>query len=151
MALSLSKLFRYNINKNEEHYATLRDEIEMAEIYLQIEKNRFEDKLNYSIEIEEALNEFVIPKFILQPLAENAVKHGISKIVGNGIIRINIFEQEQKLIIEIYDNGPDFPSGLISGYGLQNTYEKLKLLYKKPFDISFINKPEKKLVIVLTK
>ncbi len=151
MALSLSKLFRYNINKTEEHFASLKDEIEMAEIYLQIEKNRFEEKLNYSIEIEETLNDFVIPKFILQPLAENAVKHGISKIVGKGIIRINIFEQAQKVMIEIYDNGPDFPGGLISGYGLQNTYEKLKLLYKKPFDIAFINTPEKKLVIALTK
>ncbi len=151
MALSLSKLFRYNINKTEEHYATLKDEIEMAEIYLQIEKNRFEDKLNYSIDIQEQLSEFIIPRFILQPLAENAVKHGISKIVGKGIIRINIFEEVQKVIIEIYDNGPDFPGGLISGYGLQNTYEKLKLLYKKPFDIAFINAPEKKLVITLTK
>jgi two-component system LytT family sensor kinase len=151
MALSLSKLFRYNINKNEEHYATLKDEIEMAEIYLQIEKNRFEDKLNYKIDLQQQLYDFEIPRFILQPLAENAVKHGISKITGQGMIRINIFEEANKVIIEIYDNGPAFPGGLISGYGLQNTYEKLKLLYKKAFDISFINKPEKKLVIVLTK
>jgi two-component system LytT family sensor kinase len=142
MALSLSKLFRYNINKKEEHYAPLQEEIEMASIYLEIEKNRFEDKLNYTI---------IIPKFILQPLAENAVKHGISKITGKGMIRINIFGEANKVIIEIYDNGPEFPGGLISGYGLQNTYEKLKLLYKKPFDISFINTPEKKLMITLTK
>ena len=122
----------------------------MTEIYLQVEKNRFEDKLTYSIEIQEQLKEFIVPRFILQPLAENAVKHGVSKIVGKGMIRINIFEDGQKVFIEIYDNGPEFPGGLISGYGLQNTYEKLKLLYKKPFDISFINKPEKKLVITLT-
>jgi two-component system LytT family sensor kinase len=151
MALSLSKLFRYNINKNEEHYASLKDEIEMAEIYLQIEKNRFEDKLNYKIDLQQQLYDFEIPRFILQPLAENAVKHGISKITGQGMIRINIFEEANKVIIEIYDNGPEFPGGLISGYGLQNTYEKLKLLYKKAFDISFINTPEKKLVITLTK
>jgi len=151
MALSLSKLFRYNINKEDEHFSSLKDEIEMAEIYLEIEKNRFEDKLEYSIELQKSLFEFRIPKFILQPLAENAVKHGVSKIVDKGIIRIKIFEQGQKVFIEIYDNGPEFPGGLISGYGLQNTYEKLKLLYKKSFDIEFINKPEKKLVIMLTK
>jgi two-component system, LytTR family, sensor kinase len=151
MALSLAKLFRYNINKEEEHFSSLKDEIEMTEIYLEIEKNRFEEKLEYSIDVQNSLYDFEVPKFLLQPLAENAVKHGISKIIEKGIIKIKIFEQGQKVIIEIYDNGPDFPGGLISGYGLQNTYEKLKLLYKKPFDIEFVNKPEKKLVIMLTK
>ena len=123
----------------------------MAQIYLDIEKNRFEEKLEYSIDVQNSLLDFNIPKFILQPLTENAVKHGISKITSKGIIKINIFEEEQKVMIEIYDNGPEFPDGLISGYGLQNTYEKFKLLYKKPFEIEFINKPEKKLVIILTK
>jgi sensor histidine kinase YesM len=151
MALSLSKLFRYNINKEDEHFSKIIDEIEMTNIYLDIEKNRFEEKLEYTINIEEKLNDFEIPKFVLQPLAENAVKHGISKIVEKGIIKINIFEQNQKVIIEICDNGPNFPDGLTSGYGLQNTYEKFKLLYKKPFDIEFFNKPEKKLMITLTK
>ncbi len=151
MALSLSKLFRYNINKEDEHFSSIKDEIEMTEIYLEIEKNRFEDKLEYNIEIQNSLYEFQIPKFILQPLAENAVKHGVSKITAKGIIKIKIFEQGQKVFIEIYDNGPEFPGGLISGYGLQNTYEKLKLLYKKSFEIEFINKPEKKLVIMLSK
>jgi len=151
MALSLSKLFRYNINKEDEHFASIKDEIEMTEIYLEIEKNRFDDRLEYSIEVQNALYDFQIPKFILQPLAENAVKHGVSKIIEKGIIKIKIYEEAQKIYMEIYDNGPDFPGGLTSGYGLQNTYEKLKLLYKKPFDIEFINKPEKKLVIMLTK
>ena len=151
MALSLSKLFRYNINKEDEHFSSIKDEIEMAQIYLDIEKNRFEEKLEYSIDVQNSLLDFNIPKFILQPLTENAVKHGISKITSKGIIKINIFEEEQKVMIEIYDNGPEFPDGLISGYGLQNTYEKFKLLYKKPFEIEFINKPEKKLVIILTK
>ena len=151
MALSLSKLFRYNINKEDDHFSSVKDEIEMASIYLDIEKNRFEDKLKYSIDVQNSIYDFRIPKFILQPLAENAVKHGISKITGKGIIKIKIFEEEAKVYIEIYDNGPEFPGGLISGYGLQNTYEKLKLLYKKPFEIEFINQPEKKLVIMLTK
>ena len=151
MALSLSKLFRYNINKEDNHYSTIKEEVEMTEIYLEVEKNRFEDKLEYHIEVQNDLYNFKIPKFILQPLAENAVKHGISKITEKGIVKIKIFEKEQKVNIEIYDNGPEFPGGLISGYGLQNTYEKFKLLYKKSFEIEFINQPEKKLVITLSK
>lgn len=151
MALSLSKLFRYNINKEDEHFSSVKDEIEMTEIYLEIEKSRFEDKLDYTIEVQNSLSDFMIPKFILQPLAENAVKHGVSKITEKGIIKIKIVEDADKVYLEIYDNGPEFPGGLISGYGLQNTHEKLKLLYKKPSGIEFINKPEKKLVIMLTK
>ena len=151
MALSLSKLFRYNINKGNELFSTIRSEIEMVELYLTIEKNRFDEKLNYNIDVDERLEDFEIPRFLLQPLVENAVKHGISILTKQGEIKIKIFENEQTVIIEIYDNGPDFPGGLITGYGLQNTYEKLKHVYKKPFDIEFINLPEKKISIALSK
>jgi len=151
MAISLSKLFRYNINKEDEHFATIADELEMVNIYLNVEKNRFEDKLSYSVKLDEKIKDFQIPKFLLQPLVENAVKHGVSKITGRGIIKINIFEKDNKIIMEIFDNGPEFPQGLTSGYGLQNTYEKLKLLYKKPFEIKYINDPEKHLEVTLNK
>ncbi len=149
MAMSLSKLFRYNINKDNGMEATLKEEAEMTEVYLEVEKIRFGEKLNYTIELEESLNSVKVPKFILQPLVENAVKHGISQISTQGIIKIRIFELGGKIIIEVYDNGPAFPGGLMTGYGLQNTYEKLSLLYKKPFDIEFINNPEKMIRIIL--
>lgn len=151
MALSLSKLFRYNINKDDEHSTSIRQEIEMINIYLEIEKNRFDEMLTYSINVEEDLNDFVIPKFLLQPLVENAVKHGTSQITEKGIIEINIFEEKGKVIVDIFDNGPKFNDGLTSGYGLQNTYEKLKLLYNKQSDIEFINEGRKHLRISLEK
>ena len=151
MALSLSKLFRYNINKDDEHSTCLSQEIEMINIYLEVEKNRFDEMLTYSINVENQLNDFIIPKFLLQPLVENAVKHGTSKITEKGIIEINIFEENGKVIVDIFDNGPKFDNGLTSGYGLQNTYEKLKLLYKKQFDIEFVNEGRKHLRISLEK
>jgi signal transduction histidine kinase len=143
MALSLSRLFRYNINRENEITATLKEELEMSAVYLEVEKHRFDERLQYSLELEPGLDDFIIPKFILQPLVENAVKHGVSKITGQGIINIRIFESKGKVLIEVSDNGPAFPEGLISGYGLQNTYEKLQLLYNKPFALEFINQPEK--------
>jgi sensor histidine kinase YesM len=151
MALSLSKLFRYNLNKGDDFFATLSEEVEMAQTYLEIEKIRFDDRMDFEIELADFLKDFRVPKFILQPLAENAVKHGISKVKKKGVISIRIFENENRVFIEIGDNGPAFPEGLISGYGLQNTYDKLKLLYQKPFEVMFVNKPEKKAVIVLSK
>ena len=151
MALSLSKLFRYNINKEDEHFTTLSDELEMVKTYLDIEKIRFDEKLNFTIEINEELKDFRIPKFLLQPVVENAVKHGISKVKENGIIEIKVFEENKKIIILVYDNGPEFPLNPMLGYGLQNTYEKLKLMYNKPFDIEFINTGRKNIRISLNK
>lgn len=151
MAMSLSKLFRYNINKDNGMDASLKEEAEMAAVYLEVEKIRFADKLTYTIELDASLNEFRVPKFILQPLVENAVKHGISQINTQGIIKIRIFELEGKVIIEVHDNGPEFPGGLMSGYGLQNTYEKLTLLYKKTFDIEFLNGEDKMIRVRLGK
>jgi len=151
MALSLSKLFRYNLNKEDEMFATISDEADMTATYLEIEKIRFEDKMNFSIDVQESLKDIRIPKFILQPLAENAVKHGISKLTGPGNIHIRVFEKSEKIIFEVADNGPEFPGGLMNGYGLQNVYDKLHLLYKKPFDVEFVNSPEKKVIITLNK
>jgi two-component system LytT family sensor kinase len=75
--------------------------------------------------------------------------NGISQITGQGIIKLKIYEQAKNLFIEIYDNGPEFPQGLITGYGLQNTYDKLTLVYKKPYEIRFVNEPEKYIQIKL--
>jgi len=151
MALALSRLFRYNINRDNDYIATIGSEIEMVKIYLDLEKNRFEDKLEYTINVKDELIDFEIPKFLLQPLVENAIKHGISKITEKGLIEVRIFDENKSLIIEIYDNGPEFQSDILSGYGLQNVQDKLKILYKKPFYIEFVNEGRKHLKITLQK
>jgi len=143
MAISLSKLFRYNLNREEEWIVSLGKEIEMVQLYLDIEKQRFTDRLNFSIMADENLYELPIPRFIIQPLVENAIKHGISKITGQGIIRLKIYKEVKFLVIEIHDNGPSFPEGLLTGYGLQNMYDKLTLIHKKPYEVRFINDPDK--------
>jgi LytS/YehU family sensor histidine kinase len=121
----------------------------MVTLYLAIEKNRFEEKLSYKIEVEEKLREKLIPRFLIQPLVENSIKHGISKITEQGLIVIKVFEIKNEIFIKIFDNGPGFPDGLLTGNGLQNTYDKLSLIYKKPYEIKLVNKPEKYIQIVL--
>lgn len=149
MSLSLSKLFRYNLNREENMMSTIGQEIEMVELYLQIEKQRFSDRLNFEFDAPENFYDRQIPRFLIQPLVENAIKHGISQITGLGLIKLKIFEQDKSLIIEIHDNGPAFPDGLTTGYGLQNTFDKLKLVYKKPYEIRFVNHPSKYIQIKL--
>jgi sensor histidine kinase YesM len=149
MALSLSKLFRYNLNREENMTSTLRQEIEMVQLYLQIEKQRFADRLSFEVSISENLLERNVPRFLIQPLVENAIKHGVSKITGQGIVKLKIYEEGTSLFIEIHDNGPKFHQGLSTGYGLQNTYDKLTLVHKKPYEVRFINEPEKYIQIKL--
>jgi two-component system LytT family sensor kinase len=121
----------------------------MAELYLEIEKHRFTERLTYNISVDDKLKERTVPRLLIQPLVENSIKHGISKITGQGNIEVKVYEQGKALFIEIYDNGPGFPEGLLSGYGLQNTYDKLSLVYKNPYEIKFVNSPEKYIQIKL--
>jgi sensor histidine kinase YesM len=149
MALSLSKLFRYSLNREENILSTLRQEIEMVQLYLQIEKQRFGDRVSFEVTISEDLNERSVPRFLIQPLVENAIKHGVSQITGKGIVKLRVYKEHTSLLIEIYDNGPNFKKGLVIGYGLQNTYDKLTLIYKKPYEVRFVNEPEKYIQIKL--
>ena len=77
MTVALADLFRYSINYSNNNYSTVKEEVEMTEVYLQIEKIRFEDKLNYTVNVDDELGHYLVPRFILQPLVENAVKHGL--------------------------------------------------------------------------
>src|SRR4029079_2217329 len=75
MTIALADLFRYSINYSNNNFTTVKEELEMTEIYLQIEKIRFEDQLRYHISADDSLYHYLVPRFVLQPLVENAVKH----------------------------------------------------------------------------
>ena len=149
MALALSKLFRYSINKDDDDLTTIQNEIEMVRIYLDIEKVRFDEKLQYNIIVPEELEGEQIPKFIIQPLVENAIKHGTSKITGVGQLTLILLKTENQLEIKVSDNGPDFPEDLMTGYGLQNIYEKLDILYPKRYEVKLRNGENKSISVIL--
>ena len=147
MALSLSDLFKYSINRKGEKLSTIKDEVEMVENYLKIEKIRFEDRLEFSVDVAPSLLEKKIPRYVLQPLIENAVKHGTSNIEGKGNIHLNITKNNNNLLISVGDNGPDFPDGLVSGHGLQSVYDLLRLSYGEQATMNWENSPKKKITI----
>jgi sensor histidine kinase YesM len=149
MATALSELFRYSINKEDKTFVTVEEELEMVKKYLEIEKTRFGDKLIYSIEADENVKEKLIPKFLIQPLAENAIKHGLSKIKEVGKITISVKQLENDLAITIFDNGPDFPEEPVSGYGLQNLNDKLEIIYGKNALINWENGDNKHFKITI--
>jgi sensor histidine kinase YesM len=149
MALSLSDLFRHSINQKEKKTNTLGDELSLVRNYLEIEQIRFGDRLQFSIDVEPDLLSLEIPMFILQPLVENAIKHGISKIEGLGEIALNIVKKDRGILISVQDNGPDFPEGLVSGHGLQTVYDLLRFSYGDKTEISWHNQPKKEITIFI--
>jgi LytS/YehU family sensor histidine kinase len=142
MAISLADLFRYSINYNNSNYATIREEMEMACLYLQIEKIRFEEKLNYTVKVDKEAEELAAPRFILQPVIENAVKHGLKNLQIT-TIDVVITYKEGQLKIQVYDNGPLFPKDLVAGYGLKSIFDKLELLFPERFEVAMHNEPRK--------
>lgn len=143
MTLSLADLFRYSINYTSSNYAMVEEEVSTIKQYLNIEKIRFEDRLDYSIVVEEETKKFLIPRFLLQPLMENAVKHGLKSTGKKTDIRISVTKAGQGLTIKVCDNGPPFPQELIPGYGLKNVFDKLDLLFPNRFEVKMQNEPEK--------
>ncbi|HVE60195.1 MAG TPA: histidine kinase [Chitinophagaceae bacterium] len=150
MAISLADLFRYSINYSNSNYSNIREEVETAKLYLQIEKIRFEEKLNYTIDVDKEAEEHEVPRFILQPIIENAVKHGL-KNLDNTIIEVVINYKDEQLIIQVYDNGPQFPEDLVAGYGLKSIFDKLELLFPGRYEVAMHNEPRKCFEIILRK
>ncbi|SHG56047.1 Histidine kinase-, DNA gyrase B-, and HSP90-like ATPase [Salegentibacter echinorum] len=151
MALSLSDLFRYSLNKKGEKMSTVAEEVALVENYLEIEKIRFGERLKFTLKVDETAEEEKIPMFMLQPLVENAIKHGVSKIGGEAKVSLNITKEKEGLLISVSDNGPGFPEGLVSGHGLQTVYDLLRLSYGKNASLRWENSPQKQILISIKK
>ncbi len=149
MTLKLSQLFRYSINSRQENLATVAGEMEIVNTYLEIEKVRFGSRLQFMVDIDNSVKENSIPKFLIQPLVENAIKHGLSGVPNNGHLKISIGRENGKISITIADNGMPFPAELNMGYGLQSTYDKLNLLYADDYQVQIANSPEKQIRIII--
>ncbi|MCL3778943.1 hypothetical protein EMN47_00930 [Prolixibacteraceae bacterium JC049] len=131
MALALSDFFKYSINREQKELNSISDELNMLKTYLEIEKVRFGEKLQFEVNCPEELMEIKIPSFLIQPLVENAVKHGVSQLTEQGKIMVNVLEDGKMLKIRVYDNGPAFPKGPLVGHGIKNTSERLELQFGK--------------------
>lgn len=149
MTLKLSKLFRYSINTQNENLTSVKEEVEIVNTYLDIEKVRFGDRINFNLDIAvDTLND-QIPRFILQPLIENTIKHGLDDKIEGGEITLIIYKEQKEIVLIVSDNGKPFPTELNAGYGLQSTYEKLQLLYGNKYALQIINEPEKLIKITI--
>ena len=128
----LADLFRYTLQASKQESASLGEELHAARLYLDIERVRFRDRLRVQIDVPEALHAVRVPGMTLQPLAENAVKHGVSQTDARCTVTAEARRQDDTLRLRVTDTGPGFDSTdpdevLERGTGLANVYERLRL------------------------
>jgi len=138
MVSGLSELLRLSLRAAGEQEVPLSRELEMLEHYLQIQQVRFGDRLAVTIAVEPAAREALVPHFILQPLVENAIRHGIGPRATPGRIEISAMVADAVLRLRVRDDGIGVPFGLPveDGVGLGNTRSRLRSLYGARQDFS---------------
>lgn len=132
MAINLSDFLRKTLSVNDVKKILLKEEIESIMLYLKIEKVRFEDRLEFEFNIPEGCYNIFIPNMILQPLIENAIKHGVYESSENVNVNLSCEIKEKFVEIKIsntYD--PSSVSNIGEGIGLSNINSRLKLIYKR--------------------
>lgn len=125
----LGDLLRRSFARDASHETTLRDELAAVREYLAIEQIRFSDRLHVDYVIADDTLEGLVPTLILQPLIENAIRHGVSTSLDARTITIASRRDHGRLIVGIRDNGRGFPPGSTHGVGLSNTTRRLQELY----------------------
>jgi len=129
----LAEVFRYTLRRSQREWVTLDEELEAVRAYLDIERTRFGDRLEFTIRTGDEVEEARIPAMIVQTLVENAVKHGVSAIRVPGRIEVHVEVVQNRLRIEVRDNGPGFEEsaprlfhGPVDGHGLRNVRDRLR-------------------------
>jgi sensor histidine kinase YesM len=144
MITRLSDLLRLTLENVGAQETPLRQELEFLERYLEIEQTRFRDRLQVKMEIEPETLDARVPNLILQPLVENAVRHGIAPRAAPGLIEISARRNENRLELQVGDNGAGIPADkreqIKEGVGLANTRARLEQLYGADYRFELNNR-----------
>ncbi|NLW56926.1 MAG: sensor histidine kinase [Firmicutes bacterium] len=145
MVEALGRLLRNAVHKQD--LITIADEVKILENYITIQKIRFEERLNFTIKVEEELNSCLIPKLTLQPIVENAVNYGLESKTGVCQIEVRMIKTGDLVEISVEDNGPGMEpgywerlaQGLVktrgTGIGLKNIDDRIKMIYGDEYGI----------------
>ncbi len=130
MLARLGDLLRCVLDDVDSQEVPLRRELEYLELYLSIEQVRFQDRLRAEILVDPVLLDAAVPQMGLQPIVENAIRHGIGQRSAAGKVRISVIKKGDTLELSVEDDGPGFPAAVkADGIGLANTRERLRRLY----------------------
>jgi sensor histidine kinase YesM len=149
MITRLSELMRYSLRQSPGSMVSLKDELDSCKTYLEIEKVRFGNRLNYGITCCDECLEVQVPSMILQPIFENSIKHSVAQSADESTIKADIFISNGYLNVEVSNSLPDFPtSSQGTGVGLENIRRRLKLIYGTSELIQVRKEPNRFAVII---
>jgi len=137
MLQQLSELLRYNLNAAEVNETELTRELQAVRDYLNIEKIRFGERLDFTISND--LDSFSLPPLMLLTLVENGIKHGVSKIVEGGLVELKAFKENGKTLFTVFSTGKLVQKQAESGFGLKALKRLLEMHYKGNADFSLEN------------
>ena len=160
----LARMFQYNVDTTTD-FVPLSEEVRHIERYLNLQQARFREKLHYEINCEPEVKNKTVPKMILQPLVENSLAHGLASGEVGGLIKVNIYSEEEQIVIEVIDNGCGLTAEKIEslekefsdyeitpeaghGIGFLNVLQRLNI-YASGFTWSVKSVPWKETIIVL--
>jgi LytS/YehU family sensor histidine kinase len=147
MITRLSELLRHSFSREHGPLVTLEEELELLDHYVAIQEARFGDRLKVTFRVDADTGAAAVPTFLLQPLVENAIRHGAALQEGRGVAEVEIaaVRAGDRLRLEVRDNGPGIPghgdAGRNGGVGIANTRARLTQLYGAGYSFALVNAP----------
>jgi LytS/YehU family sensor histidine kinase len=132
MIVGLSEFLRRALEGSHRSQVTLEEEVEYLQRYLEIQNVRFGERLQVKVDIPSELLQMQVPNLLLQPLVENAIKHGIAKRAAGGFVRVTATRLNGKVHLSIYNDAPDTPTDIQAtrtGVGISNLRTRLQILH----------------------
>lgn len=142
MTERLAECFRYALAKHSRDLSTLDEELDFARQYLEIEQVRFGDRLRVRLSRGDAMGSEAVPSLLLQPLLENAIRHGLAPVREGGCVSVHAHREGERLHLSIEDDGVGLRADSRSGIGLQNVQERLRTLYAQAAEFLIGGRPE---------
>ena len=152
MVGALARLFRISISRGHE-MIPIRDELQHAESYLEIQAQRYKDQFTYVFDVDENCLDYLCHKITLQPIIENAIYHGINGLVDDGEITVSVREDGEDILFTVEDNGTGMTAEQISeimgreagdrtGIGIKNVDDRLKIYFGSAYGITIESVPD---------
>jgi two-component system LytT family sensor kinase len=152
MIARLGDFLRLTLSRSDAETTNFAQELEFLTCYLEIERTRFADRLIVEMEVEPQTLGVIVPNLILQPIVENAIRHGVARQTTGGHITIRACKKGDRFIVQIEDNGPGLgtnSNGTNSGIGLSNTRARLEQHYPNNHRFEIVNLPTRGVVVTL--
>lgn len=149
MLADLSYMLRASLDGAGAQEVTLADELDVLQAYVRIQRKRFEDRLQVEIATPADTLDALVPSLVLQPLVENAIRHGLAPLSRVGTIRVASQKHGEQLVLTVSDNGRGLPREYREGIGVSNTRERLRQLYGAAGDLQLRSAPDQGVTVTV--